>query len=139
MPDCPDPMCFYLHHPKGHPHVTEKTKKDRFSDDEMRELLTSVLLSIRGGEVTDEIREKVERAIARRPQIEAEVDAEEDLPQKRLAMTVEIVEVAPGMGFYDINVRSLTSGEVLRDIDYAKNRVAHGVENLVVRMVENEL
>jgi hypothetical protein len=25
MPDCPVETCFYIHHPKGHPHVTPRT------------------------------------------------------------------------------------------------------------------
>lgn len=25
MPDCPDPTCFYIHHPEGHPHVSNVT------------------------------------------------------------------------------------------------------------------
>jgi hypothetical protein len=44
--------------------------KDRFSDDEMRELLSGVLASIRGGEVAEDVQQKVEAAIARRSQVE---------------------------------------------------------------------
>lgn len=53
--------------------------KDRFTDDEMRDLLTEVLVSIRGGEVTEDIQQKVEKAIARRSEIEAEVEMEVNL------------------------------------------------------------
>lgn len=53
--------------------------EDRFSDDEMRNLLTDVLVSIRGGAVTEDIQQKVEAAIARRPKIEAEVQVQAEL------------------------------------------------------------